>query len=94
MKKALNVRIDENTVNRMKYYCAELGKSEADFMAAAIESYCNALRLERSGGMSLTIPNPQTVTASADSKSEALAILSKAAHDLTKNESGLEFGLH
>ena len=94
-KKALNVRIHDETVDRLKYYCAELRESEADFMAAAIEHYCDELRHQRSGGMSLSIPNPQNFIASEEQKTKAIEILSMAADQIIKECGGsLEFGLH
>ena len=94
-KKALNVRIHEDVVDRLKYYAQELRISEADFMAAAIEHYCDELRNQRNGGMSLSIPNPQFFVASEEQKTRAVEILSTAADQLLKECGGsLEFGLH
>ena len=93
-KKALSVRIDERAVYRMKYYCSQLDKSEADFIECAINAYCDFLKLQRMGGMSLTLPNPQNFIASTEEKEKAVSIISDAANSLTNNNSGLTFGLH
>lgn len=94
MKKAITARVEETAIARMKAFCSELGQSEADFLTDAITYYCDAVRHERSGGMSLTIPNPQFSIADDESKEKAVAILSKAAAELTENNAGLEFGMH
>lgn len=93
-KKALSMRLNANAVYRMKYYCSQLDKSEADFIENALNYYCDFLRLQRMGGMSLTLPNPQSFIATKEEKEKAITIISEAANSLTKNNNSLGFGLH
>lgn len=58
-KKVLSVRIDENIIDDLNYYCGVSEMSQADFLAEAITKLCEEKRMLRAGGASVMLPNPQ-----------------------------------
>ena len=54
----LHVTIDESTAERLNYYSFATGIKQKEFVDIALNYYFNALRNERSGGLTLQIPNP------------------------------------
>ena len=54
----LSATIDESTAQRLNYYAVATGTKQMDIVNAAINHYCDYLRNQRAGGLTLTIPNP------------------------------------
>ena len=54
----LSATIDESTAHRLNYYAVATGTKQMDIVNAAINHYCDYLRNQRAGGLTLTIPNP------------------------------------
>lgn len=54
----LSATIDDSTAERLNYYSMATGIKAKELVDIALNYYFNALRNERSGGLTLTIPNP------------------------------------
>ncbi len=93
--KALTVRIDEKTIERMDYYRENNSEkiSQSDFVRRAIENECERIRNQRSGGLELNIPNPQVYEASKEQAEQQILILSKLSNELNNNCVSLDPGI-
>lgn len=70
--KAFTVRLDEKEVQKLNYYCSVTGKNKTDFIADAIENEIKNIKLQRSGGMVLRIPNPEIANMMTESEKEII----------------------
>ncbi|MBS4843121.1 MAG: hypothetical protein KH073_20035 [Clostridium sp.] len=94
--KNINVKVDEKLVERVNYYrtLEENGvMSQADFVIKALDEKCQRIKRLRSGGMILSIPNPDMFIKSESQKHEILKVLAECSINLKKINPGLSFGI-
>lgn len=93
-KKVLSVRIDEEVIDKMNYFCGIASVSQAEFVARAIEEACAKARFLREGGMVLTVPNPQNFKYSEEDARSIFEALHNMANYMAKVNPSLDAGLN
>lgn len=92
-KKPYGLRLDNDVIECIKHYADAENITESAFITNAIKAYCAQIRHQRSGGLYMTVPNPQAFQATAEQKAAALEILTSTAHKLALNNGCLTFGV-
>ena len=93
-KKMFSTRLDLDVLDKLAHYSFASGTPMADFVSAAIMEKCEKEQILRSGGMMMTIPNPQFIRHNGEQAAIVVGVLSDSAKALSDNNPGLGFGLH
>lgn len=93
-KKSLNVRVDEEIIAKMNYFCGVLSMSQSDFVASAILGACEKIQFLRSGGAFITVPNPQNFSYKQEDADSIISALSNIANYVTEKNPSLDGGLN
>ncbi len=93
-KKVLSVRVEEEILKRLETDSRDTKKTQAEFIAEAIEYYSRYLRILSTGGDMVGVQNPQLIEHTEEQARTAVEILSDAAARLTQNHPGIDFGIH
>ncbi|MEG1411338.1 MAG: hypothetical protein RSD36_15985 [Terrisporobacter sp.] len=85
--KTITVRADDKLVERLNHFREidpEGSKSQSDFILKAIEEKIERVKLFRSGGLELKIPNPQMYNATDEQKINQVLNLSKCSNAMAE----------
>ncbi len=93
-KKVLSVRIDEELIEQINYFCGVLGISQADFVTSALVEKVERQRFEREGGLTLTVPNPQRFVHTKEQAEKIMKEISDVANRVTVTNCALDGGLN
>lgn len=93
-KKVLSVRIDEEIIEKMNYFCGVASVSQAEFVASAITEACAKARFLRQGGAVITVPNPQNFQFTKENAESIFEAIHNVANYTTKVNPSLDAGLN
>ena len=94
MKTITSIRIDTEILAKIKMYSEIEGKTQTDFLGELLEESLESYFLKRSGGMVLTIPNPQNFIVDLEKAKEVLSILASAADDIRRLNANIPVPLY
>lgn len=93
-RKSLNVRVDEDVIAKMNYFCGVLSMSQSDFVENAILGACEKVQFLRSGGAFITVPNPQNFRYTEEQADSIISALSNIANYVTTTNTSIDAGLN
>ena len=93
--KPVSYKLDEKRIEAIKAVCDDTNMKQADFLNLAIDNMIEKIAVEKSGGMSMTIPTPYIFhELNDDEKKQIIDLLNEAAYTFTRIAKGkLDLGL-
>lgn len=89
-----NFRIEEELLKKMRYFCGVSEQKIGEFINEAISEKCEKVQHLRSGGATITIPNPQIMGYNGKDTQKIVTGISEAARIANTTNGGLDFGLN